>query len=291
MHKKTVDSHHHHIMMLLPKVKAVIATTASVGLKALTKTTTTLPLPNNANANNAMMLLSSMRGGGAALTDYSDAARTYFDSIRTPAALIAGSAFAAVFVLADRTKAGESNQRSRLENQVLLVYLIFSLVALLLSLNVVITATATSNVLMIQKTAMAESVIDLLSREFEYEYLLTRWSFFISMFSFLGSITSRCLLEFNLLSRKRITSALLVLSLNGSLMLHLISFVNQRLSNCPNLFAMTTQVVKLYVDKSLHTLDPFAMGSFALVLASMGLAVAMFFRSDQISKAEPKNQK
>lgn len=267
--------------MLLPTAKAVFPT-ASVGL---TKALSSMTLPK----------ILSVRGGGA-MVDCSDAARSYFDSIRTPAALIAGSAFAALFVLADRTKATESTKRSRIENNCLLVYLIFSLVALLLSLNVVITATATGNLIMLGssgKTMMAESVFDLLVRDFEYEYLLTRWSFFTSMFSFLGSIMSRCLLEFNLLSKKRILSALLVLALNGSLGLHLLSFVNQRLTNCPNMFAMTAQVARMYVDKSLHSLDPFAMGSFAMAVASIGIAIAMFLKSGRISKSEtagPKNE-
>jgi len=223
-----------------------------------------------------------------------------YDNIRTPAALIAGSAFAAVFVLADRTKADESMKRSRIENNCLLLYMICSLVALLLSLNVVITATATGNMIMFgsaphgKQSMMAESVFDLLVRDFEYEYLLTRWSFFTSVFSFLGCITSRCLLEFNLLSKKRMLSALLVLALNGSLGLHLLSFVNHRLTNCPNMFAMTAQVARLYVDRSLHSRDPFAMASFAMVVASIGIAIAMFLTSGKISKPEsdggPKNE-
>jgi len=110
------------------------------------------------------------------MMDYSDAARSYFDDIRTPAALIAGSAFAAAFVLADRTKADESMKRSRIENNCLLLYMICSLVALLLSLNVVVTATSTGNMIMFGsapggKSMMAESVFDLLVRDFEYEYL------------------------------------------------------------------------------------------------------------------------
>jgi len=114
------------------------------------------------------------------------------------------------------------------------------------------------------------------------------------VFSFLGCITSRCLLEFNLLSKKRMLSALLVLALNGSLGLHLLSFVNHRLTNCPNMFAMTAQVARLYVDRSLHSRDPFAMASFAMVVASIGIAIAMFLTSGKISKPEsgggPKNE-
>ena len=95
------------MLLLVPTARDGFSAASVVGLKAFSRT----PLLTTT--------MLSIRGGGATLKDYSSAASSYFDSVRTPAALIAGSTFAAVFVLADRTKSGESTKHSRIENNCL----------------------------------------------------------------------------------------------------------------------------------------------------------------------------
>jgi hypothetical protein len=231
-------------------------------------------------------LIPFIRGGSSAslnptgMADYTSTAITYFTSIRTPAALITGSALAALFSLAGQARLGRKGATSRLQGFVLLAYHILALVALVLSLNVVVTATATSNFLLLgTKNPMASSAFEFMKREVEYEFLLTRWSFPTGMLSFLGCIGCRCLLEFDLLKKERLRSALLVIFSMSSLFFHLLAFINQRLVCWPNLFMMTIDVCKMYFGRALTIRSPSELTSVATFIGAFGMVISLFRKS------------
>jgi hypothetical protein len=214
------------------------------------------------------------------MADYTSTAITYFTSIRIPAALIAGSSLAALFTLAQQAKLGKEGATSRLQGFVLLAYHIFALLALVLSLNVVVTATATSNFLLLgTKNPMAASAYQFLKREVEYEFALTRVSFHTGMFSFLGCIACRALLEFDLLKKERLRPALLVIFTMSSLLFHLFAFVNQRLVCWPNLPTMTIAVFKMYFGRALATRNPTELASVATLIGAFGTAISLLLQS------------
>jgi hypothetical protein len=183
------------------------------------------------------------------MANYGGAATSFFSDVRVPAALISGSALAAFFTLVDVDK----ESQGRIERFVWFLYHGFGLLALMLSLNVVVTATASGNELLLGfRDPMATSVYALLKREYEFEFVLTRWSFFTSIFSFLACVVTRTLLEFKLLRRKDPLLSVFCLSSVGALFFHLVSFVNQRLVCFPNLWVMTLEVIRLYIYRSRH---------------------------------------
>jgi hypothetical protein len=223
------------------------------------------------------------------MADYTSAAIAYFTSIRIPAALIAGSSLAALFTLADQARLGKEGATSRRQGFVLLAYHIFALFALVLSLNVVVTATATSNFLLLgTANPIAASAYQFLKREVEYEFALTRVSFHIGMFSFLGCVSCRALLEFDLLKKERLRPALLVIFTMSSLLFHLFSFVNQRLVCWPNLPMMTIAVFKMYIGRALATRNPAELASVVSLIGAFGTAMSLLLQSATFKVGESK---
>ena len=189
------------------------------------------------------------------------AALGFFSGIRIPAALIAGSSLSALFSLVDKTKtkskstttthsndsANDEMAGGRWQINLLVLYHIFSLISLLLSLNVVITATAAGTTLLLDEhDSVAVSAFEFLKREMYYELLTTRWSFFTSLLAFMGAVTTRTLIEFDLIQnpQRHKMAGVFLLSV-GSLVTHLISFINGSLYSSPNLVVMTFEVIKV----------------------------------------------
>ena len=143
-------------------------------------------------------LSAALYQGPGKLMDYSGVAISFFTSIRIPAALVAGSSLATMFANPD------PGRSSRLENRVMVLYHMCALLGFLLSLNVVLTSTSTSTVLLLgMKNPLAHSAYELLRRELDYEFTSTRWSFFMALFSFITSVSGRVLVEFRLLRPQR----------------------------------------------------------------------------------------
>lgn len=220
------------------------------------------------------------------MTDCTAGAVEYFTSLRTPAALIAGSALVALFACVDQTKPGEERKRRRFQNYVILSYHIFSLVSLVLSLNVIITATATSNSLMFGVAdPMARSIYHFLAREFPFEFLVTQWSFYTGVFSFLGSILTRCLIEFKLMQPGRRRAASVIVFGISSLAFHSLSLVNRKFGeSSDNLASMTTNLFKMYFARVLSRPSLCEMLSFLSFVGSVIAAIALFVRAEEVSK-------
>lgn len=213
--------------------------------------------------------------GARTTENYVAVASSYFTSIRIPAALIAGSSLAAFFSLVDQAGEG-SRKTSRADAIALSVFHGLAMIALMLSLNVIIIATATAHLLLLGTTEpMATSGYAFLQRNCEYEFLLTRWSFFMSLFSFLGCVAARALVEFRLLRRKRVRSAIVVSSSIGALIFHLVSFVNRRVTLRGNMGKMTIDLLKLYLEWCFTRQSIMSNCSFVCLFVAVGTTISM----------------
>jgi hypothetical protein len=221
----------------------------------------------------------------AVAKDHSNDAINFFTSIRIPAALIAGSSLAALFSLASKTKDTQANSRTQLESIVLIAYHILALASLLLSMNVVVTATAAASTIMFgTENAMATSAFELMKREYEFEFQMTRWSFFAGMFAFLGCVAARALIEFELLHKTRLRSALLVLSSVGALFFHLLAYVSATLICYGGMAEMTWAVFVMWFQRSITGHSPCELASICCFIVSVATAVSLFRRSGMFSK-------
>lgn len=112
-----------------------------------------------------------VRGGAAAepaLQNFYGDALGFFGGIRIPASFLAGSSLAAMFIKL-KTKAGDGKV-SQLERRVLGFYHFNSLLAFLLSLNTIATATiAVTHIYHGRFNKMAETAYLMMRREFAYE--------------------------------------------------------------------------------------------------------------------------
>lgn len=228
---------------------------------------------------------------GGALMDCTQEAVQYFNSIRTPAALIAGSSLAALFACVETTEPGLERKRNRVENFVILSYHILSLCSFLLSLNVIVTATATGNQLLLgSEEPMAPSVYHFLKREHGFEFLVTRWSFYHSVFSFMGAIMCRAIMEFKLLRKDRRHTLVIAVFGIMSLFCHTLSLVNRKLVDAKNLFNMSAMLLKAYFHEVLTRRTFLDLVSVTCMVGFIITGVSMLFKVDEVSnpKAEQK---
>lgn len=223
-----------------------------------------------------------LRGGGAPATvvfqDFTSQALGYFNGIRIPASFLAGSTLGAIFVFKSLVK--EMQYRNTTERRCIQMYHVSAVLAFLLSVNTIISATvAHISILHGQFDPMADTAYMLMKREFEYEFVSTRWSFFVSLFAFLVAVTMRLLLEFDLLKRdadgKLVggnTVATVVCSM-AALFTHLMSFVNNTLYCWRSIIGMTLHLFKMTVRCAVVERKPLQIMS---VLSSIA---AVFFVS------------
>ena len=184
---------------------------------------------------------------GPVLSNYSSIAVNYFTSTRVPAALIAGSSLGALFIMVKKTQDPEQ-RNSKLRLSVLFLYHFLSMASLCLSLNVIVTATTASNSLLIgEHNPMAASALEFLRREVDYEYLTTKWCFYVSIVCFLNAVACRALIEFDFLRKGRIRSACLVICSILALVGHVLHLVNDSLYLYPNLWVMTIGLGKVRI--------------------------------------------
>ena len=197
------------------------------------------------------------------LLDYSEPAIKYFQTLRIPAALIAGSSLSALFIHLkkddnDKQLSSGDSKKSNLYYIVRYLYHVIAGIALLLSLNVIVIATAASNTLIVgddynsarnhggRQIILAKSMLDFLTKkDILYEFIATRWSFYMSMMCLLVAITTRILIEFDLLRKKHFKEAIFVSCSSLSMLSHMIHLLNDCVYVFPNLFLMTIGLFKV----------------------------------------------
>jgi hypothetical protein len=182
----------------------------------------------------------SMAAAKAPLTmmDYSSTAIQFFMSERVTAALIAGASLTSLFSM---SKLAREVGSSKKDHSILVwaltrFYHGLCLISVLLTLNVVVTSTCASSILMLEKcNGLAGSAYEFLMREMRYEFITTQWSLLVGLLAFLMSIGIRTLLEFDLLKKEKRSLACFVVLSISSLLTHLISYVNSTLHEWPNI--------------------------------------------------------
>lgn len=198
------------------------------------------------------MSSAAMNGAASAtasvIKDHSAAVGQYFGSVRVPASFLVGASFTGLFSV----KTGDDDNIPRIDLMLRSIYHLAIAFSFFMAINVVLICTAglTKN-LAGGFDPMAASGYRLLNREFHYEFVVTRWSFFVSLFSFLVAVTSRILYEYKLFStkgklavrRKRI--GLAVCLWMSALLFHLIAFINSTLYCWNNLWGMTLELIKV----------------------------------------------
>uniref|UniRef100_A0A7S1UYJ7 Uncharacterized protein n=1 Tax=Grammatophora oceanica TaxID=210454 RepID=A0A7S1UYJ7_9STRA len=221
---------------------------------------------------------SSLSVAAAPMIDYTSTAVAFFASVRVPSALIAGSSLSSLFSLTKWTSNKEEARRAnKLERYLAIIFHGFCLASLVLSLNAIVTATAAGTTLLLgSHNGMATSAYVFMKREFHYEFVTTRWSFLVSLLSFIGGITTRALLEFDLLKKERRKWAIVLSASMIGLLSHLVSFINSTLNSWPNLVAMTVEVVKLiFIKAFIPPLKPLEMVSMVCFTCAIGTAISL----------------
>lgn len=197
------------------------------------------------SVSNAVLCKSS-----AHLLDHSGTAVSFFTSIRIPAALVAGSSLAIMFTNPTDL---DRQTRSAWQNRILVLYHLFALLGFLLSINVVSTATDTATYLLLgMKNPFAYSAYELLRREVNFAFTSCRWSFDMSLCSFLLAVSGRLLVEFKLVSRQRRRSLAMLTMAMMSLLLDLFATTNATLHSWPHMGAMTVDLMRLSWREARH---------------------------------------
>jgi len=214
------------------------------------------------------------QSSSALLSDIQSAATSFFDSVRTPSTLVGGQAIVALFAITNMVR--DPRKLSRTEVFLLRLYHIVSLLSLCLSIITIITSTSASTMLLVGNRydfSKAKDVFVFLNTQMQYEFLITRWSFFSSLLLFLVGIANRALLEFQLLEEKRrVAGAFLVCSM-GSLMSFLMSYINRTLMGPQaNFFVLTIDVFKASIKHSVRSNAPMFVAHPAVFIGSLSLS-------------------
>jgi hypothetical protein len=171
------------------------------------------------------------------------AALAFFNGVRTPASLILGVSIAALFSMTQMMK--NIGTLTKREILLLRMYHAVSLLTVCLSTATVLTSTTAGTLLLLNKFDVADPAIDVyhfLKSAMGFEFVLTRWTFLTSQLLFLVSLTGRTMLEFNLLTRKRLLPAVMTLATMSGMITLMLSYVNTTLNCWPNLLSMTKEV-------------------------------------------------
>lgn len=183
--------------------------------------------------------------GADKLTDFTGAAIQFFNSERVTAALIAGASLSSLFSLAKLAKEVGVTPKVKDDYHQTLTWVLtrlyhgLCLMSVLLSLNVVVISTLACSTLLLEKhNGMAYNAYEFLFRELRYEFITTQWSFLMGLLSFIVSIATRSLLEFDLIRKGRRRSGLFVVFSVSALLAHLVSYINSTLHHWPNLAGM-----------------------------------------------------
>lgn len=168
----------------------------------------------------------------------------FFDSVKVPSTLIAASTLAALFTFTREVK--ETYTISQTTVLLLRLYHMFSLLGFCLSLTTVLVSQAATTSLLLKSNQLlangSATAYTFLRQIMNFEFLLTRWTFFMAIFSFFFSTTIRMLVEFGLFSRTRRLAGTMVVSLMAGVLCFLLSFVNTTLTGLPGIWTSTKEL-------------------------------------------------
>ena len=231
---------------------------------------------------------------------FTQAAINFYGSVRFPAVLIAGSSVAALFSLigpatqqpqyhtllhgSNRnrkdTHSSSSSHLNRAEALVLSLYHAIALLSFCLSMTAVVTTTTASTSLLLGRNKYDPSsysdVYHFLRGAMTLEFVLTRWSFLVSLLLFLTGVGSRLLLELQLLKPGRQQHACTVVLTLIAFMATMVSQINCTLNCWPNLLAMTLELFQLLWRRNWETKAPLRLLSFFAFIGATACAMYSF---------------
>lgn len=227
--------------------------------------------------------LTALRGGAApiknvaALKDFTSDAAVYFGGIRTPATLLVGASLGALFAPGTTS---ELQSKSLPERLCVRLYNSCVLLSFMLSLCTIVTSTAAGvSILHGNFDPVAESGYMLLMREFEFEFITARLSYLSSLVSFIVGVTSRTLVEFNLLRSEQREEALVICFAMAALVTHLWSYINSTLYSDQSLVGMAIHLCKIVFQRAMLEHRPLQIFSLACSVISIAfLTKVLFFK-------------
>jgi hypothetical protein len=210
------------------------------------------------------------------LTNQVGMALGFFNNVRIPATLLAGSALGALFVQLPDTNC----KYSRLLR---VLYLAFAASTVALELSCVFMSTTMSvRLLAGHFNPMAASAVDFLRREFEFEYIAVRLSFFTGILSFFGFIGFRLWLTF-IEKQPYIAKALVFFLL--AIASYFGAFWRHTVVNYGGYFSMLARLIKLYCTDFLPK-QPFSGG--LLIFFLCGATWSFFKGISEFKKGGPQ---
>jgi hypothetical protein len=169
---------------------------------------------------------------------------SFFEGIKTPATLIAGSSLVALFSMTRDVE--QTYSMSKIQIVLLRVYHALSLLSFCLSLICVLTSQAATTLLLLgDNHVLGKTGIDayhFLRTSMNFEFVLTTWSFLTSIILFICSTTFRMIIEFALFKRKRRLAGTMVISWMAGILGSIVSYTNTTQKSWPNLWCMTKEV-------------------------------------------------
>ena len=188
-------------------------------------------------------------------SDQSHAVDSFFASIRVPASFIVATSFSEMFGIYNSNGAAGDDDVDGSKNSTVVQRYLQGLcigcqfVTFMLSLSVVVFSTsALIRGLTANFDPYAENGYELLFREFHYEFIVTRWSFEMSLFGFLVAVCCKILYEFELFNvtsddfdRQHLEVGIAIVLIMSSLCLHLFSYINSTLIGWKNSKQANTQ--------------------------------------------------
>jgi len=169
----------------------------------------------------------------------------------------------------------KENNRDERWNTIRVTSMVMYFLAMLLAFNTTIHSTAAGTKLLIGGATdviyKTKNAWDFLLHGYEYDFIVTRWSFLTSLMCFLLGMTGRTIIEFDLLT-KRPTTLALVLLIMMALISYSLSYINSTLFSSSNLFGMTMKVVKLEYERGMKTKHPLEL---VWILSGAGTLVVL----------------
>lgn len=195
-------------------------------------------------------------GASALLTPAAQSACiSFFEGIKIPATLLAGSSFVALFSMTEHTK--ETYGMFKMQIFLLRMYHVLSLLSFCLSLISVLTAQSATTLLLLGENhklategmnvyeflgSKGMDAFEFLSSTMKFEFLVTRWSFFSSFLCFMCSTTLRMIVEFALFTKTRRLAGTMVVSWMAGIIGSGISYVNSAHASKLTYWSMTKDV-------------------------------------------------
>lgn len=152
----------------------MVTSTAAFAVQSMMTLGVSSFLPKSAALNAVPASTCSVEMNAGALVDCTSGAIAFFNSLRIPSSLVAGSALATLFSLVKLTDCDVS--KNRLESLTLQLYHVCCLYAFFMAITSIVTTTTASTTLLLGKhNPMATDVYHFLKREFNFEFVLTRY--------------------------------------------------------------------------------------------------------------------